>query len=102
MCQRAHGAPLVTWVGVPEGAFKLDAADTLRWHHSSEAAQRGFCSACGSSLLFRSSRWPGEMHIVRSNIDGDIDRAPQGHVYWDSHAPWFAFDDALPRSMPDS
>ena len=80
LCQRAHGAPLVTWVGV--------AADS----------QRGFCTACGSTVFFRSRRWPGEIHIVRSNINGAIDAAPEGHVHWESRASWFDFEDSLPRS----
>lgn len=97
MCQRAHGAPLVTWVGVPENALKMEGDDHLRWYESSRDAQRGFCTNCGSSLFFRSSRWPGEIHVVRPNIDGEIDREPSAHVFWESHAAWFGFEDNLVR-----
>lgn len=97
MCQRAHGAPIVTWVGVPEGQFVLDAGDDLRWYHSSEEAERGFCRECGSTLFFRSTRWPGEMHIVRSNLEGEIDREPSGHAYWESRVSWLQPADDLPR-----
>jgi len=97
MCQRAHGAPLVTWVGVPEEALEIRGQESLRWYQSTDAAQRGFCTNCGSTLFFRSSRWPGEMHVVRANIEGNIDRGPSGHAYWESHASWFAFEDDLPR-----
>ncbi|MEH6586718.1 MAG: GFA family protein [Halioglobus sp.] len=97
MCQRAHGAALVTWVGVPEGVFYLGSDKSLTWHASSEQAERGFCNNCGSTLFFRSDRWPGEMHIARANIDGDIDREPAAHVFWDAHVDWLKFEDGLPR-----
>ncbi len=98
LCQRAHGAPVVTWVGVPREHFHLDAGAHLRWYDSTPGASRGFCDACGSTLFFQSTRWPDEMHIVRSNFDGAIDREPSGHAYWETHVAWLAFGDALPRS----
>jgi hypothetical protein len=97
LCQRAHGAPLVTWVGVAEERFRLGMDSTLRWYRSSGDSTRGFCTACGSTLFFRSERWPGEIHIVRSNIEGAIDTPPAGHVHCESGVSWFAFEDTLPR-----
>ena len=102
MCQRTHGAPLVTWVGVAEERFRILAGDTLHWHRSSPEAERGFCNHCGSSLFFRSTRWPGEIHVVRTNIEGELDREPEVHAYWESHARWFSFDDDLARPVKDS
>lgn len=97
LCQRAHGAPVVTWVGVAEEQFQLTANHTLRWYRSSADSERGFCSCCGSTLFFRSERWPGQMHIVRTNLDSSIDTAPSVHVHCESQADWFQFDDSLPR-----
>lgn len=97
MCQRSHGAPVVTWVGVAQPAFRLGGEEHLRWYRSSADSERGFCTTCGSSLFFRSERWPGQVHVVRSNIAGDIDIQPTGHAYWESHVPWFEFADSLPR-----
>ncbi|MGN8159906.1 GFA family protein [Salinisphaera sp. RV14] len=37
---------------IPRGRFELTAAGALAWWRSSAAAARGFCSRCGSSLLF--------------------------------------------------
>lgn len=97
LCQRAHGAPVVTWVGVSQEGFTLTAGSSLRWYRSSADSERGFCADCGSTLFFRSERWPGEVHIVRTNIDGDIDTEPSVHVHCESRARWFAFEDSLPR-----
>lgn len=33
--------------------LKFASDDTLKWYASSDWAQRGFCSACGSSLFYR-------------------------------------------------
>jgi hypothetical protein len=103
MCRRAHGAAFVTWVGLAEDRARiLDAEGTLRWHASSPGAQRGFCSRCGSPLFFRSTRWPGELHVALSLFDGPIDRAPQVHAYWDTHVEWFPFADDLPKKPGNS
>lgn len=99
-CQRGHGAAYVTWVGMPEDRVSIeDPQGQLDWYASSPGAQRGFCRRCGSSLFFRSQRWPGELHIARANLEGETDRAPGEHVFWDTHADWASIDrdDGLTR-----
>jgi hypothetical protein len=100
MCQRAHGAAFVTWIGLDAAGARIhDPHGRLRWYRSSDPAERGFCSQCGSSLFFRSARWPGELHATVANLDGPADRAPQAHVFWDTHVDWARPDpaDGLPR-----
>ena len=97
-CQRFHGAPLVTWVGFRTDAVTFSVGENaISWFASSPPAQRGFCSRCGSSFLFRSEKWPGELHISLTNIVGPIDRNPEGHVFYSSHVPWLTLGDTLPR-----
>ena len=97
LCQRAHGAGVVTWVGIEADSLQFTRKDTLSWYASSVDSKRGFCSTCGSTLFFRSERWPGQMHIVRANIHGEIDRQPSGHAYYDAHVQWMTMGDNLPR-----
>lgn len=100
LCRRAHGAGFVTWVGMATERVGIDDPQArLRWYPSSPGADRGFCSQCGSSLLFRSGRWPGELHVVLACVDDPVDRAPQAHAYWDTHVDWGLPDpnDGLPR-----
>jgi hypothetical protein len=98
MCRRANGAAFVTWVGAhDDGATLADPQRALRWHRSSPEAERGFCSRCGSSLFFRSSKWPGELHVALANFQDEVDRAPQAHVYYDAHVGWFEVNDGLPK-----
>lgn len=69
-CRSAHGATVVPWVGVKDKQFSLTSEDTLKWYASSAESERGFCSACGTRLFFRSKKWPGETHMVLTAIEG--------------------------------
>jgi hypothetical protein len=98
-CQRGNGAAFVTWVGLHEAGCRIDDPHArLAWYTAPTGAQRGFCSRCGSPLFFRSPRWPGELHATLACIEGPVDRAPQAHVFWDTHVDWVRLaDDGLPR-----
>lgn len=99
LCQRSNGAAFVTWVGLrADGVDLEDTHGRLVWHASSATGERGFCGRCGTTLFFRSPRWPGELHVTRANFDGPVDREPQLHVFWDTHVDWVRLaDDGLPR-----
>ena len=99
-CQRAHGAAFVTWVGFDEMQVQIhDTQHTLRWFTAAEHghSQRGFCAQCGSPMFFRSERYPNELHIARALFTSPIDRAPESHVYYDTHVSWIDGMDALPK-----
>lgn len=99
-CRRAHGAGFVTWLGFDEARCEIDDTEqTLRWYASSPPAQRGFCVRCGSTMFFRSSRWPGELHLAAGILDDAPDRSPHAHVHWGNHVDWSGSDpdDGLPR-----
>lgn len=99
MCRHAHGAGYVTWLGMQaERCAVTDDDAQLRWYASSAQAERGFCGRCGSPLFFRSSRWPGELHVAFAQVHDPVDRSPQAHVFWDNHVSWAEpADDGLPR-----
>ncbi len=98
LCRRAHGASFVTWFGVSKQAFRLHDGQDLQWYASSEEAQRGFCSTCGSTMFFQSfTRWADEMHIALPFVHGDINKKPSIHVYWDRHVPWVEIKDELKK-----
>lgn len=103
-CQRSHGAAFVTWFGVNKDHFSLDKGEQLlRWVSSSKKSEYGFCINCGSSMLFRSTKWENEIHITLANISMDIGLKPQAHVYFDTHVDWFNIDDSLERRVdPDN
>ncbi|HYM87371.1 MAG TPA: GFA family protein [Pseudoxanthomonas sp.] len=103
LCRRAHGAAFVTWVGMDSARCVIDdTKQQLHWYASTPGAERGFCSHCGTMVLFRSARWPGELHIALAHFTTPVDREPQVHAHWDDHVPWADVDpeDGLPRKSP--
>jgi hypothetical protein len=96
MCQRAHGAGFLTWVGYPENEVNIKGS-TLQWFESSDRGERGFCQTCSSTVFFRGRKWPGELHITRANL-GDIECEPSGHAHNESRVPWIHITDDLPTS----
>jgi len=102
-CRRAHGAAFVTWLGVREERFRISSGeDQLRWYRSSEQSRRGFCGACGTTLLYVSTVAPGEVHIALATVVTPIDREPKAHVFFDQAVPWVEINDSLRRLTTDS
>ena len=100
MCRRSHGAGYVTWVGFASSKFLLRSGEEqLAWYASSPGARRGFCRACGSTMLFESERWAGETHVALACLDGPIDRQPQANVFFDAHVDWMPIDGTL-KTIP--
>ena len=98
MCRRAHAAPLVTWSGVPEAQLRITAgAERLTHYASSAEATRSFCSICGTQLMFRSSRWPGEVHVATASVLDGPAPEPAAHVFFSDRARWHVFTDELQK-----
>lgn len=98
-CRRAHGAAYVTWMGVPRGKFRwtLGEEKALRHFGTDTGATRSFCGTCGSSLLYASPRWEGEVHVAVAALTTELDRAPKAHVYFDRAPGWSSHGGDLPR-----
>jgi hypothetical protein len=97
-CRRAHGAPFVTWFGVERPAFRVIAGDdALVRFRSSPQAVRSFCRRCGTTMLYEGDRWPDEVHVALACLEGQLDREPRAHVYWDRHVAWIDTMGSLPR-----
>ena len=91
-CRVAHGATVVGWVGVKTSQFQIDSGySALKWYASSEASERGFCTACGTRVLFRSSRWPGEMHMALACIDTPHDLVATAVSFAEELPRWSRF-----------
>jgi hypothetical protein len=96
LCRKAHGAGYVTWVGFDEEKFKCtQKIKKLKWYESSSGAQRGFCTECGSTMFFKSTQWPKEIHITLANLEDKLDKSPQANAYFSSHVEWMPIDETL-------
>ena len=107
-CRQAHGAGFVTWAGINVEQFHLDDDSTLKWYGQIETGRRGFCNECGSTVLFESKAWSGDMAIARANLQKDIDKEPSQHGFYDRRVHWIpTISDDLEQltaadSFPDS
>ena len=99
MCQRAHGAPMVSWMAVPADSVTFTTG-VLKYYRSSEHTQRGFCPACGTPISCVPAAKPGEtpyFDLAVATFDDPKAFAPMVHVWCDSAMPWLPVDDHLPR-----
>lgn len=98
ICQRAHGAGYVTWLGADRSGFAIETgADALVRYESSDHGSRSFCGRCGSSLFCELDEDPEQVDIVLANMIDAIDRPPGAHVFFTDRAAWTVVTDGLPQ-----
>lgn len=73
---------------------------TLKWYRSSEIAERGFCSECGSNLFWRMIG-ADATSIMAGALDGSTGLAMQSHIYADDVGDYYSLNDGVP-SYPQS
>lgn len=104
MCQKAHGAPAVTWATVPETALHWTRGTPAQFE-SSTSATRGFCAKCGTPLTF-SRRGSATVDIALATLDHPEQVAPEHQGGVESRMPWFGTVHLLPEERmegrPDS
>lgn len=99
-CQIIHGAPFATWVGFYTKEYEL--AGPIKFYQT-QHARRGFCSECGSNILFQYTD-PSFSHYVENEIafarpcfNEKISFNEAKHIFMDEQADWFKFKDHLPK-----
>ncbi len=99
MCQRA--------VGNLFAALAMFDQDRVEWTKgepavfaSSSAAERGFCSSCGTPLFFRYKASPS-IELTVGSFDHPETLTPAHHYGIESRVPWHVIGDALPRAATD-
>lgn len=102
MCRKPHGASYVTWAGVPQDQFRITSgAQHLNMYVSSEQGRRQFCAVCGSHLFCwhetEDGSPPKVIDVTVASLQGDIDRHPEVHFFYDSRASWTVVNDDLPK-----
>ena len=76
----------------------IDVTDdgSLTWYRSSEAAERGFCSRCGSNLFYRPMHreW---LSIMAGTLDVPTGLDATTHIFVDSKSDYYTISDGLPQ-----
>ena len=79
-----------------EGGLELTAAADLAWYRSSDAAERGFCRVCGSSLFWRADR-RDHVSIAAGSLDDSSGLRLAEHIFVADKAGYYELTDGLPQ-----
>ena len=94
-CRRTSGHFVAaTAASTDQLSFACDTG--LKWYRSSNIAQRGFCSACGSSLFWQPDH--GDyLSVMAGGLDQTGDLHAAEHIYVDNAAEYYDIADGLPQ-----
>ena len=94
MCQKAYGNTSATFVAFDAG--QLEFTSWLpKYFQSSEIAKRGFCSECGSPIVFS---YQSVEAVFIGTLDDPENWQPNGvHLGIESQIPWDIIHDDLPQ-----
>lgn len=95
-CQRASGAPFVTWATFPSESFEITKGK-LAERVSSPGVTRGHCAECGSAITYVRADDPGDIDITASCLDQPSRINPGAHIWIEDKQPWIEIGDDLPQ-----
>ncbi|MFK7874431.1 MAG: GFA family protein [Paracoccaceae bacterium] len=93
MCRKVSGGVFLG-VEVPAEAFAFTSDNKGAVYSSSTWAERGFCSACGSSLYYRVTApgpHQGTWHVGLGSLDDPNDVTLTGEIFIDLKPSGYAF-----------
>ncbi|KAH8649789.1 Mss4-like protein [Xylariales sp. PMI_506] len=116
-CRKMSGGAFLAFMDFPVLSITFSPPitspkSTLKWTAVSKNAERGFCSACGSTLTFRYHATPDTLYLTIASVDerarnGAVDplkSLSKKHIYVGEKVDWYDLpDDGLPRfeTMPN-
>ncbi len=93
---RKHSGHYFVSTDVPRSALTIHGSDRVTWFRSSEKAQRGFCSLCGSSLFWSPLHkdWIG---VAMGAFDSVTDTRIAVHVFVSEKGDYYDIADGVPQ-----
>jgi hypothetical protein len=76
--------------------LRMISDSTLKWYRSSEDAERGFCTECGSNLFWRKIG-DDATSIMVGALDGPTGLAMQCHIFVDDAGDYYCPSDGVPH-----
>lgn len=89
-CRKTSGH-YVAATQVPEERASIR-GDTLNWFRSSERAERGFCSVCGSNLFWREIG-SGRISVMAGGLDGPTGLRIESQLYTEFAGDYYDLPD---------
>lgn len=94
-CRRSSGH-YVAATAVRTSDLELLHDRGLQWYASSDAARRGFCNRCGSSLFWEPLQG-GQISIMAGSLDGATGLTTAAHIFVEHAGDYYSIDDAVPQ-----
>jgi hypothetical protein len=89
MCQKGHGAAAGSYANVPSAGFGWErGAELVTEYASSDTGRRGFCSVCGATLYWASTREPDNIAVTLGTLEPAYDGPVQRELYTDTKPAW--------------
>ncbi|MCZ6617024.1 MAG: GFA family protein [Gammaproteobacteria bacterium] len=97
MCRKLHGTAFATYIGVTGEAFRFTSGEEkIQRYESSPGETRSSCPRCGSTVA--SPARDGQLVFMPAgNMDGELNRTLDRHIFVGSKATWFEITDAAPQ-----
>ena len=95
-CQKASGAPIVSWFGVKSSAWEWTKTQPNTFQSSSWAT-RWFCPICGGPIAYHSQKLPNEIHGLAATLDQPDWFKPEAHFFHKAALKWLHVNNSLPR-----
>lgn len=87
MCRKFHGAAFGTY-GTAHSLIWISGQELIKIYKSSDKAERGFCSHCGSSLYYKLASPDSAYEIALGVLDQEPNYPVNADIYCDSRAKW--------------
>jgi hypothetical protein len=94
ICQKWHGGPALAIKC--SANWKITGEDYLKWYQSSEHGKRGFCSECGSNLMFKAPE-ANYYAVTAGTLDFQKNLKIETHIFIDKKPSYYDFSDEAPR-----
>lgn len=98
MCQKAVGGPFAVICPVLKSDFQVTRGK-LSWFKSSELARRGFCSECGTPMIFDYPEFP-DIGVMAGSFDNPSEVPPVVQYGNESRVSWYGMLASLPGDAP--
>ena len=95
-CRRNCSAALVSFFGVPDGAYRFTGVEP-GVYESSPGVRRLFFRRCGTPMAYGAARVPAEIHFYAASLIDPENYQPQFHVHCGEQLPWLNVADDLPK-----
>lgn len=93
-CQRWSGGP--GFATHPTGAPEIEGKEFVKWYRSSEWADRGFCSECGSNLFYRLNGDEPQYSVFAGTFDDQSKLKLVCQIFIEEKPEYYAFAGDIP------